>query len=130
MSEKFYLGCHVGMNAANKYLIGSVEEAIKNGANTFMFFTGAPQNTRRTETSKLNIKEFNELLVKNNIDKDMLICHGPYTINLANTVKKETFELGLRLLKEEIIRLDEIGVKTLVLHPRSSSWSNYGEWVG
>ncbi|ASP28260.1 endonuclease IV [Spiroplasma corruscae] len=117
MNNKYYLGCHVGMNAANKYLIGSVMEAIDNGANTFMFFTGAPQNTRRTETNKLNIEQFNSLLKEYKINKDKLICHGPYTINLANTIKPETYDLGIRLLKEEIIRLGEIGVKTLVLHP-------------
>ncbi|WP_339033291.1 deoxyribonuclease IV [Spiroplasma endosymbiont of Cantharis rufa] len=115
--EKFYLGSHVGMNAANNYLIGSAKESIENGANTLMFFTGAPQNTRRTETSKLNIVEFKKMLIDNNIDINKVICHGPYTINLANTVKPETFELGVRLLKEELMRLEEIGVHTVVLHP-------------
>ncbi|AKU79734.1 deoxyribonuclease IV [Spiroplasma turonicum] len=113
----YFLGCHVGMNATNNYLVGSVEEAITNNANTFMFFTGAPQNTRRTETSKLKIKEFNELLIKYNFNKSKLVCHGPYTINLANTIKKDTFDLGVRLLKEEILRLNDIGVSKLVLHP-------------
>ncbi|WP_342259213.1 deoxyribonuclease IV [Spiroplasma endosymbiont of Dioctria linearis] len=115
--EKFYLGSHVGMNAANNYLVGSAKQSIENGANTLMFFTGAPQNTRRTETSKLNIVEFKKMLIHNNIDINKVICHGPYTINLANTVKPETFELGVRLLKEELIRLEEIGVHTVVLHP-------------
>ncbi|WP_339020186.1 deoxyribonuclease IV [Spiroplasma endosymbiont of Atherix ibis] len=114
---KFYLGSHVGMNSVNDYLIGSAKETINNGANTLMFFTGAPQNTRRTETSKLNIDEFKTLLIDNNIDINKVICHGPYTINLANTVKPETFELGVRLLEEELLRLEKIGVYTVVLHP-------------
>ncbi|QEH61870.1 endonuclease IV [Spiroplasma chinense] len=117
MENKFYLGSHVGMNSKNKYLIGSAQEAIDNGANTLMFFTGAPQNTIRTATEKLNIEEFQTLLKDNNIDISKVICHGPYTINLANTVKPETFELGVRLLKEELIRLEAIGVHTVVLHP-------------
>ncbi|QGS51941.1 deoxyribonuclease IV [Spiroplasma tabanidicola] len=117
MNDKFYLGSHVGMNAKGKYLIGSAQEAIDNGANTLMFFTGAPQNTIRTETNKLNIKEFKELLKNNNIDITKTLCHGPYTINLANTVKKETYELGVRLLKEELLRLEAIGVHLVVLHP-------------
>ncbi len=115
--QKFYLGSHVGMNSKNKYLIGSVLEALSNNANTLMFFTGAPQNTIRTAVEKLNISEFKKLLEENNIDIEKVVCHGPYTINLANSVKQETFDLGVRLLKEELIRLEQIGVKLLVLHP-------------
>ena len=33
----------------NMGLLGSVKEAISYGANTFMFYTGAPQNTMRGE---------------------------------------------------------------------------------
>ncbi|AHB36422.1 deoxyribonuclease IV [Spiroplasma apis] len=115
--QKFYLGSHVGMNSKNKYLIGSVLEALSNNANTLMFFTGAPQNTIRTAVEKLNISDFKRLLEENNIDIEKVVCHGPYTINLANSVKQETFDLGVRLLKEELIRLEQIGVKLLVLHP-------------
>lgn len=115
--QKFYLGSHVGMNSKNKYLIGSVLEALSNNANTLMFFTGAPQNTIRTAVEKLNISGFKRLLEENNIDIEKVVCHGPYTINLANSIKQETFDLGVRLLKEELIRLEQIGVKLLVLHP-------------
>jgi len=115
--QKFYLGSHVGMNSKNKYLIGSVLEALSNNANTLMFFTGAPQNTIRTAVEKLNISDFKRLLEENNIAIEKVVCHGPYTINLANSVKQETFDLGVSLLKEELIRLEQIGVKLLVLHP-------------
>ena len=48
------LGSHVGMSG-KEMLLGSAKEAISYGANTFMFYTGAPQNTRRKEISELNI---------------------------------------------------------------------------
>ena len=38
------LGSHVGMSG-RKMMLGSVEEALSYGANTFMIYTGAPQNT-------------------------------------------------------------------------------------
>ncbi|AOG60522.1 endonuclease IV [Spiroplasma helicoides] len=120
MNKKILLGSHVGMNAKGKYLIGSALESIENGANTLMFFTGAPQNTIRTATEKLNIQKFQRILKENDIDINKILCHGPYTINLANTIKKETYELGVRLLKEELIRLEEIGVNLVVLHPGAS----------
>ncbi|AXK51177.1 deoxyribonuclease IV [Spiroplasma alleghenense] len=119
-NKKLLLGCHVSMNKPGKYLLGSLQEALDCGANTFMIFTGAPQNTRRTPVEELNISEFREKMTENNIDINDLIVHGPYTINLANSLKPETFEFGVRLLKEEINRVEAIGIKTLVLHPGSS----------
>ncbi|WP_422397201.1 deoxyribonuclease IV [Spiroplasma endosymbiont of Panorpa germanica] len=114
------LGCHVSMNKPGKYLLGSLQEAIDANANTFMIFTGAPQNTRRTPVEELNIPEFQESLKKNDIDINNLIVHGPYTINLANSLKEETYNFGVKSLKEEIKRVSAIGIKTLVLHPGSS----------
>ena len=49
------LGSHVGMSG-KEMLLGSAKEAVSYGANTFMFYTGAPQNTRRKEISELNIQ--------------------------------------------------------------------------
>ena len=48
------LGSHVGMSG-KKMMLGSVEEALSYGANTFMLYTGAPQNTKRKDLSELNI---------------------------------------------------------------------------
>ena len=51
----FKIGSHVGMSG-KKMLVGAVEEAISYGANTFMIYTGAPQNTRRKPVEELNIE--------------------------------------------------------------------------
>ena len=40
------IGSHVSYKSDTQ-LLGSVKEALKYGENTFMFYTGAPQNTRR-----------------------------------------------------------------------------------
>ena len=48
------LGSHVSMSGRDM-LLGSAKEAVSYGANTFMFYTGAPQNTRRKAISELNI---------------------------------------------------------------------------
>ena len=44
------LGSHVSMSGKSM-LLGSAKEAESYGANTFMFYTGAPQNTKRKEIS-------------------------------------------------------------------------------
>ena len=118
-NNKLIIGSHVSMKAP-KYLLGAIDEAISYNANTFMFYTGAPQNTIRKATKDLFIKEFKEKLVAKNIDINNVIVHAPYIINLANSIKADTFQLAVDFLRQEIIRCQDIGIKTLVLHPGSA----------
>ena len=113
---KLLIGSHVGMKA-RKFLLGSVEEALSYNATTFMFYTGAPQNTRRKPVSELGVDEAKALMKEYGIDLNNIVVHAPYIINLGNTVKKETYELAVSFLKEEIRRVEEIGATRLVLHP-------------
>ena len=115
MSE-IIIGSHVSMSGPDYYL-ASVKEALSYGSNTFMFYTGAPQNTRRKPTSEFKIKEAQELIKQNGILSDKIVAHAPYIINLGNTVKAETFELAVRFLQEELVRVHDFGVSTVVLHP-------------
>lgn len=112
------IGSHVSMSG-KEMLLGSVKEAVSYGANTFMFYTGAPQNTARKPVSQLRVEEAKEYMKEHHIPIDDVVVHAPYIINLANTVKPETYELAVRFLKEEIARCEEIGVSRLVLHPGS-----------
>ncbi|MDO5155281.1 MAG: deoxyribonuclease IV [Eubacteriales bacterium] len=110
------LGCHVGMSG-KEMMLGSVKEAIAFGANTFMLYTGAPQNTRRKEVSELHIEEAQALMKEHGIEE--FVVHAPYIINLANTVKKETYELAVEFLEKELVRTSAMGSKIMVLHPGS-----------
>ena len=112
------IGSHVSMSGKGM-LLGSVKEAVSYGANTFMFYTGAPQNTARKPVSQLRVEEAKEYMKEHHISIDDVVVHAPYIINLANTVKPETYELAVRFLKEEIARCEEIGISRLVLHPGS-----------
>lgn len=110
------IGSHVSM-AGKEMLLGSVKEALSYGANTFMFYTGAPQSTARKPISQLRVDEAKELMKENGIDINNVVVHAPYIINLGNTIKEETYELAVRFLKEEIQRCEAIGATRLVLHP-------------
>ena len=55
------IGSHVSMSAP-EYVLGAVKEAISYGANAFMLYTGAPQNTRRKPMEELRIKEAHEIM--------------------------------------------------------------------
>lgn len=112
------LGSHVSFRSTDQ-LVGSVKEAISYGANTFMFYTGAPQNTKRCKLNYDLTLEARNLLYENNIELKNLIVHAPYIINLANNEKKENYDFAIKFLKEEIKRVYAIGVEKLVLHPGS-----------
>ena len=108
------LGSHVSMSG-KKMLVGSSEEAVSYGANTFMIYTGAPQNTRRKPIEELNIEDGSLHMKEHGVDN--IIVHAPYIINIANTTKPATFELGVRFLQSEIERTEALGAKQIVLHP-------------
>ena len=99
------LGSHVGMSG-KEMLLGSAKEAVSYGADTFMFYTGAPQNTRRKEISELNIDPAWEYMKEHGIHE--IIVHAPYIINLGNSVKPETFSLAVEFLAKEIERTDKL----------------------
>ncbi len=108
------LGSHVSMSG-KKMLLGASEEAASYGANTFMVYTGAPQNTRRKKIEDLNIEAGIKHMQENGMTE--LVVHAPYIINIGNSVKPETFQLGVDFLTSEIERTAAIGGKQIVLHP-------------
>lgn len=112
------LGSHCSMKAP-KFLLGSVQEALSYGANALMIYTGPPQNTLRKPVEMLKIQEAMQLMKTHGIPAENMIVHAPYIINLGNSVKQETYQLGVDFLKNEIQRVKEIGAKYLVLHPGS-----------
>ena len=100
-------------------MLGSVKEALSYGENTFMFYTGAPQNTFRSAINKEKTKEAIKIMKENNIDINNVIIHAPYIINLANDKDQKKYEFTINFLKEEIKRAKELGITKIVLHPGS-----------
>lgn len=108
------IGSHVSMSG-KKMLLAASEEAVSYGANTFMVYTGAPQNTRRKKIEDLNIEAGIRHMEENGISE--IVVHAPYIINIGNTVNPATFELGVTFLRSEIERTEALGAKQIVLHP-------------
>ena len=109
------IGSHVSFKKDTQ-MLGSVEETLGYGANTFMFYTGAPQNTARIPINEELTNKAKQLMKDNNIDIKNVVVHAPYIINLANS---NNFDFNVRFLKEEISRVESLGVENLVLHPGS-----------
>ena len=116
MAKDLLIGSHVGMNAPDYYL-GSVKEAISYGSTTFMFYTGAPQNSYRKPLGELKIEEGRALLKEQGFNENNIVVHAPYIINPANKNRPDLLELTIKTLINELRRTAAFGAKILVLHP-------------
>ena len=109
------IGSHVGFKKDTQ-MLGAVKETLSYGANAFMFYTGAPQNTKRSEIDDNLTIEALKLMKENNINLENVIVHAPYIVNLANS---NNTEFSVEFLIKEIERVEKLGVKNMVLHPGS-----------
>lgn len=114
--EDLIIGSHVGFSSKEQ-LLGSVKEALSYGANTFMFYTGAPQNTKRLPLDDNLTYEAYQLMKENNMDLSKIIIHAPYIVNLGNLAN---FDFSVSFLQGEIERASTLGIKYMVLHPGAS----------
>ena len=112
------LGSHVGFSK-NDQLLGSLKEALSYGANTFMFYTGAPQNTRRYAIEDGLTLEAMQIMKDEGIDYSKVVVHAPYIVNLANDGDPEKYQFSVNFLQEEIERCKLLGITKVVLHPGS-----------
>lgn len=111
------LGCHVSYKKDSQ-LIGSLNEALGYGANTFMFYTGAPQNTSRYPINdNLTLEAFKKMK-EIGFDYSKVVVHAPYIVNLANDDEVK-FNFAVQFLKDELKRCSQLGIKNVVLHPGS-----------
>ena len=113
--EKLIIGSHVSFKKDDQ-IIGSIKEALSYGANAFMFYTGAPQNTKRENIDVELVELGKKMMEENGINPVNVIVHAPYIINLANA---NNLDFNVRFLKEEIKRIEQLGFTKVVLHPGS-----------
>ena len=113
------IGSHVSFTNTDQ-LLGSVKETLSYGANAFMIYTGAPQNTLRSPINEELTKSAHDLMKENNLSLNHVVCHAPYIVNLANHVDTDKHIFSVNFLKEELNRCDKLGIKYLVLHPGSA----------
>ena len=113
---KLIIGSHVSFTK-DEGLLGSVKEALSYNENTFMFYTGAPQNTIRGKIDQTKTEEAKKLMQENNIDINNVIIHAPYIVNLANDKDQDKYNFAINFLKNELERAQTLGIKKIVLHP-------------
>ena len=109
------IGCHVSNNGITM-LEGAAKTAVSYNANCFMVYMGAPQNTFRKPISSMHIQEMHQVLINNNINKEDVIVHAPYIVNLGQ-IDDEKFNYAINFLTNEVLLVHEAGLNIMVLHP-------------
>lgn len=110
------IGSHVSF-LEKEQLLGATKEALSYGANTFMFYTGAPQNTIRKKIEEKYTNEALKLMKENNIDSNNIICHAPYIVNLASKKDPLKYDFSINFIKKELQRCDAMHITKMVVHP-------------
>jgi len=113
------IGSHVSFG--KEQLLTSTKEAVSYGANTFMFYTGAPTNTVRKEIEQKYIDEANKLMQENGIDVNDVVCHAPYIVNLGNASDEDKYNFSINFIRNELKRCDAMGITKMVLHPGNAT---------
>lgn len=94
----------------------AAQSAVDMGANTFQFFSRNPRGGNAKAFDERDIMKFQEIRKDNKFGP--LLAHAPYTMNLAG-VKEEVYEFGRKVIKEDIQRMDSLGIEFLCFHPGS-----------
>lgn len=108
------IGSHVSMGG-KEMLLKASKEAASYGANTFLIYTGAPQNTKRKPISDYNILEGHEHMKKHGISN--IVVHAPFLVNLANSINNQIFSYSIDFMHDEMERTAALGAEQLVMHP-------------
>ena len=110
-----YIGAHV---SASGGISNAPLNAAEIGAKAFALFT---RNQKRWVSPPLREEEitmFKENLEKSEILPEMVLPHDSYLINLGNP-DPEKREKSTNAFLDEIIRVDQLGLKYLNFHPGS-----------
>lgn len=109
------IGRHVSFKSPN-YLLDSIKESKSYQANTFMFYTGAPQNTKRKSFTNDEINHYLEELTKNDFQTENLVIHAPYIVNCASSENYKR-DFAEKFMLQEMQRAQQFKIKYIVLHP-------------
>ncbi|WGX76018.1 deoxyribonuclease IV [Paraclostridium bifermentans] len=94
----------------------AAETAVSIGANTFQFFSRNPRGGNAKSFDEKDIMKFQQIRKDNKFGP--LLAHAPYTMNLAGA-KEEVYEFGRMVIKEDIQRMDSLGIEYMCFHPGS-----------
>lgn len=117
----FTIGAHVSIAKGFKK---AAQISVAMGANTFQFFSRNPRGGNAKEFNEKDMAAFQKIREENNFGK--LLAHAPYTMNLA-AANEDTYEFAKMVIREDVKRMDSIGVEYICFHPGSHVGSGVEE---
>lgn len=117
------LGAHLSVA---KGLGKAVETAAAIGADTLQFFSRNPRGSSFRDPAPAEREAFFRL--REALGIGPLLAHAPYTLNLASP-KAEVYEFACQVIREDIARMDALGIEALVFHPGSHTGAGAAEGI-
>lgn len=90
--------------------------AAEMGASTFQIFSRNPRGSNFRTPAPGETEAFQRIRREQGFGP--LLAHAPYTMNLASPQEK-VFRFGCTVLREDVARMDALGIEALVFHPGS-----------
>lgn len=107
------IGSHMSVA---KGIAKAAEDVVKMNANTMQFFSRNPRGSSFKTYDEKEVAAFQRIRKEHGFGP--LLAHAPYTLNLASATEK-TYEFACMVMKEDVARMDALGVEYLVFHPGS-----------
>lgn len=94
----------------------AAENVVSMEANTMQIFSRNPRGSGYKTYSRQETDAFQEIRGSHRFGP--LLAHAPYTMNLASE-KEEVYTFACMVIREDIARMDDLGIEMLVFHPGS-----------
>ena len=94
----------------------TAQNVVKMNANTMQIFSRNPRGSNFKNPSEKEVEEFQKIRKEHHFGP--ILAHAPYTMNLASA-KPEVYEFACDVIREDIQRMDNLGIENIVFHPGS-----------
>ncbi len=94
----------------------AAENAGKMGANTMQIFSRNPRGSGYRNYEAREVENFQN--IRKEYHFGPVLAHAPYTMNLASA-REQTYEFACMVIREDIARMDALGIENIVFHPGS-----------
>lgn len=94
----------------------TAENVVKMEANTMQIFSRNPRGSNFKIPSEKEIEKFQK--IRQEYHFGPILAHAPYTMNLASA-KPEVYEFACEVIREDVGRMDALGIENIVFHPGS-----------
>ena len=107
------IGTHMSVA---KGIAAAAENTVKMQADTMQIFSRNPRGSGYRDYEEKEIERFQEIRRTGGLGP--ILAHAPYTMNLASD-KDKVYEFACMVLREDVARMDRLGIENLVFHPGS-----------